>query len=860
VSLHGRAARPSDGNFIMRTSRWVLVTYAAIILFGMMAALPNLLTESQRASLPSFLPNQAVTLGLDLKGGSHLVLEVDEAGLAETRLQSLLEEVRAIAGPSSGARIDGDRIVVDLRGAGEREQITDELNALATPIGGLGFGANARDLAIETEGNRVVITQTEDGVRDRMNAAVEQSVEIIRSRVDQVGVAEPVIQRVGANRILVQLPGLQDPTRLRQLLGSTAQMSFHMLDDRGLVDGRARPGATAMADSEGARYAVEDRVAISGDRLADARAGFDQRTNEPIVSFSFDSRGAQQFAEITRNNVGRPFAIVLDGTVLTAPVIREPILGGQGQISGNFSPEETTVLSALLRSGSLPAPLTIIEERTVGPNLGGDSIEMGIYTGVAGFALVVGLMLLLYGGWGMIANLALGLNVMLTLGALSLLGATLTLPGIAGIILGIGLAVDANILINSRIREETEAGASAMKALDIGFKRAYSTIVDANVTTLFATTLLFMFGTGPVRGFAITMMLGVAISMFTAVTVVRVLMTEIVARRKIRRLEMKPLFGLIGGTPAFRFMRGRFVAIGLSAMISIASITLFINPGLNYGIDFTGGIQVEASTDTPIDLAALRGGLAALDLGDVALQTAGSDRSVLVRVQRQEGGEAAQTAALAKVRSTLEQVAGEVSIERAEVVGPTVSGELARSGFLAVGLAMLAMLAYIWWRFEWHFAVGAIAVLILDVTKTVGFFTLSGLDFNLTAVAALLTMIGYSVNDKVVVYDRMRENLRRYKVMPFSDLIDLSINQVLARCIFTSMTTALALLPMALYGGAPVASFAWPLLFGVVIATTSSLFIAGPILLFLSSWWHRRRAARQSADEEPVLATGLKEQ
>jgi SecD/SecF fusion protein len=321
----------------------------------------------------------------------------------------------------------------------------------------------------------------------------KQSLEIIRRRIDQVGVAEPTIQRVGTDRILVQLPGVQDPARIRDLLGSTAKLTFHMLAPA--TTQTARPGILVLPGMDGtSRYPIDERIALAGDRLSDARPGFDERTGQPVVTFRFDSVGAKRFGDITRANVGKPFAIVLDGKVLSAPVIQEPIIGGSGQISGGFSVQETTDLSALLRAGALPAPLTVIEERTVGPDLGSDAIERGIQTGLIGFALVFAFMFVLYGVWGLLANFALALNVALTFGALSVLGATLTLPGIAGIVLGIGLAVDANVLINERIREETRKGSRAMPALDAGFKRAYATIVDSNVTALIATMLLFMFG------------------------------------------------------------------------------------------------------------------------------------------------------------------------------------------------------------------------------------------------------------------------------------------------------------------------------------------------------------------------------
>ncbi|MEQ1954179.1 protein translocase subunit SecD [Mesorhizobium sp. CN2-181] len=842
----------------MRTPRWLVATYAIIVLAGILVALPNLFTQQQLAALPSWLPHKQVTLGLDLQGGSHLVLEVDADAVRKDRLRALLDQARDALRKdrvqSQSVRLVGDSIVAVVPDETQRAKALDILKGLSQPVGGLAFGAGRADIDVVATDNQIKLTPTEAGLNARLDSAIQQSLEIVRQRVDQVGVAEPTIQRVGSDRMLVQLPGLQDPTRLRELLGSTAKMTFHMVANVQQGD-RLPPGVSMLPDAKsGQTYAIEDRVALDGERLTDARAGFDQRTQEPIVSFRFDSLGARQFAEITSANVGRPFAIVLDGKVLSAPVIREPITGGSGQISGSFKVEDTVVLSALLRAGALPAPLTVIEERTVGPDLGGDVIKMGIYTGIAGFVAVVLFMVALYGAWGMIANFALLLHLILTFSALTLIGGTLTLPGIAGIILGIGFGVDANILINERIREETRRGLGAFAALDNGFKRAYSTIVDANVTSLIATSLLFMFGSGPVRGFALTMMIGTVLSMFTAVAVVRVLMTEVVRRRKLKTIRVEPLVHFFPEKTSFRFMNGRFLGIGLSALLSLASIGLFIMPGLNYGIDFKGGIQVEITSSQPTDLAVLRSTLSDLKLGEIALQNIGDSEHVLIRVQRQEGGEQAQTTAVTAVKAAVQKLDPGVKFERTEVVGPKVSGELAQSGVLAVVFAAAAMLLYIWWRFEWNFAIGAIATLILDTTKTIGFFALLGLDFNLTAIAALLTIIGYSVNDKVVVYDRMRENLRLYKKMPLRELIDMSINQVFARCIYTSVAILLSMLPMAIWGGSAVENFAIPMVFGVVVATTSSIFIAAPILLLLGDWWKRRHVQ----GNEPTGVTPVK--
>lgn len=833
----------------MRNSPWMVATYVVIVILGLLTALPNVLPQTVLDRMPSFLPHDRVELGLDLRGGAHLVLEVDAADLVKERLLTMTQDARRVLGDASigttSVRRSTDRVTVVLADPAKREAAVETLAKLGTPVGLTG----ASDITLGGTGSEISVTLTEAGLTDRIGAAVEQSLEIIRQRIDQVGVAEPTIQRVGADRILVQLPGVQDPKRIRDLLGSTAKMSFHLLAPTS-ADGRPAAGTSVLKDDEGQSYTVQDRVELSGDHLTDARVGFNQTNNEPIVSFRFDNFGATRFAEITKANVGRPFAIVLDQKVLSAPVINEPITGGAGQISGSFTVQQANDLSALLRAGALPAKLTVIEERTVGADLGSDAITMGIFTGLVGFALVVGFMIVLYGAWGLLANLALGLNVILTFAGLTLLGATLTLPGIAGIVLGIGLAVDANVLINERIREETRKGKGAMAALDAGFARAYSTIVDSNVTALIATVLLFWFGSGPVRGFAVTMGLGIAISMFTAVSIVRVIMLTIVRRYKLKTLTIKALLPiqLIPEGTRIQFMKARFFGIGFSAFLSIASIILFITPGLNYGVDFRGGIQMEVVTKEPADLASMRSGLDELGLGEVALQQFGDAQHMLIRVERQPGGEEAQTAAVETLKGEIVKIAPTASVERTEVVGPKVSGELATAGILSVVLASLAMLIYIWVRFEWPFAVGAIATLVLDVTKTIGFFALTGLDFNLTAVAALLTLVGYSVNDKVVVYDRMRENMRLYKSMPFRDLIDLSINETLARSLYTSVTAFLALLPMAIWGGSAVESFAVPMIFGILIAASSSVFIAAPILLFLGDWRKRR------ADAAPVAA------
>lgn len=826
----------------MYPSRWKLAAYAILVALGCLIAIPNLLPPTLLSGLPR------VALGLDLRGGSHLVLAADRADVLRDRLDGIADDARAAlseAGiPDVGIVVGATEVTLTFVDDAQRHAAEDVLRGLISWVPPPGLSTPQPDQEImRVTAAELRIRPTDAAIDERLNGAISQSRTIIERRVNEWGVAEPTVQRMGADRILVQLPGVQDPEAIKRLLVTTAKMTFHLvvaLPDGGAAAGDRMPENVEIVPSQDGRmdFAIMRGPLLRGDRLVDAAAGFDERTGQPIVSFRLDAVGARQFAAVTRAHVGTPFAIVLDGKVLSAPVIREPIIGGSGQISGGFTAAEAAALAAQLRAGALPIDLHIVEERTVGPDLGADAIRAGAIAGAAGFALVFGFMVILYGRWGLVANLALAVNVVLTFAVLSLLRATLTLPGIAGIVLGIGLAVDANILINERIKEETRKGRSAAAALDAGFRRAYRAIVDSNLTTLIATALLFGFGSGAVRGFAVTMAIGIATSMFTAVAVVRAWMATWLRIRRPARLTIRPLWSLGRETrvPHVQFMRARFFGIGLSAILSLASLALFVHPGLNYGIDFTGGTLLEVKATEAVDLAALRSHLKTLPVGDVALQEFGDAASVLIRLERQPGGEAAQAAAAARVKAGIADMLPDAAIVRVETVGPTVSGEFRHAGILATSLAGLAMTAYIWVRFEWPFAVGAMATLVLDVTKTLGFLALTGMEFNLAAIAAVLTLIGYSVNDKVVVYDRMRENLRGPDPEPLRELIDASINQTLARSLYTSATAFLALVPMAVWGGAAVASFARPMLFGIVIAASSSVFIAAPILLLLGRY------------------------
>jgi SecD/SecF fusion protein len=537
------------------------------------------------------------------------------------------------------------------------------------------------------------------------------------------------------------------------------------------IEGRPPSGSSVLysLDDPPVPYLIESRVIVSGENLVDAQATFDQRTNEPVVSFRFDAKGAQRFGQATQQNVGKLFAIILDNQVISAPQIREPILGGTGQISGNFTAQSANDLAVLLRAGALPADLTIVEERTVGPSLGADSIDAGKFASLIAGILVVGFMIVAYGKLGVIANIALAANVALIIAILTILGATLTMPGIAGIVLTVGMAVDSNVIIYERVREERRAGRSLVQSLDSGFSRALSTIVDANFTTFIAAVILFYLGSGPVRGFAVTLAIGIVTTVFTAFTLTRWLIAVWLKRMKPKELP-NGLVRFVPDDTKVPFMSWRKYAFVLSAALSIAAMVLFFTIEMNYGIDFRGGssIEVQAKAEAA-DPGSVRERLNELNLGDVQVQEFGSPRDLLIRIEGQGGGDNAEQSVVEKVRTEL---ASEYDFRKVESVGPTVSGELAFYGTMGILASLVAMLIYIWFRFEWQFGLGAVIATVHDVTMMVGLYVVSGLEFNLTSIAAILTIVGYSINDTVVVYDRVREDLRRYKKMPIEQLLD----------------------------------------------------------------------------------------
>lgn len=526
---------------MLKFENWKIVLIVVVSLLGPLYAFPNLLSETQRdwieANMPGIVPHRAMSLGLDLQGGSHLQLQVDMKTVVADRVETLSSSVRTILREKKIATQSivkrGTEVIATME---DSAQANEALAALRSELG--------TAVVASRSDNRITIDYTPMEMQGFKKQAMAQSIEIIRRRIDETGTKEPIIQSQGDDRIIVQLPGMRDPQRVKDLIGKTARLTFHMVDTTvapsQCMTGQAPLSVRCLPQNkgEGGPLAIQRRALITGDMLVDAQPGYSEY-GQSVVNFRFDSLGARKFADITRRNVGKPFAIVLDDVIITAPVINGPIPGGSGQISGNFTIESATDLAVLLRAGALPAPLKVVEERVVGPSLGSDSITAGKVGGFAATLIVVVAMFLIY-GWrfGGIANIGLIVNIMLMMAVLSVIGATLTLPGIVGIVLTIGMAVDANVLIYERMREEIRAGRNVLPAIDYGFQGAMSSILDANITTLISALVLFMVGTGPVRGFAVTLGVGVVTSMFAALYMSRLLIVTWVNWRKPKTLPL----------------------------------------------------------------------------------------------------------------------------------------------------------------------------------------------------------------------------------------------------------------------------------------------------------------------------------
>jgi preprotein translocase subunit SecD len=526
---------------------WKVWMLTALLAIGVLLSIPSLLTEEQGAYIPDFLPQPSINLGLDLSGGVHILLEAQTEEFQETRLQSMSDRIED-AMEDDGSTIEigslsrsGGAVRFTVRDEAQLDDAMERVRALTEPVGFTG----ARNFSVENEDSlQVVVTPTEAGNAEAVNIAVDTATEVVRTRIDELGTREPTIIRQGDERIVVQVPGLDSPESLMSLIGRTASLEFRMVNFE--ADPNMALACQAPIGSEAMPYAnqedgtgcviVQRRVMVSGDQLENAQQGFDQRNGQVTVNLTFDGAGGRAFGRVTQENVGRPFAIILDGEVLSAPNINEPILGGNAQISGSFSVQTANELAIALRSGRLPIELAVIENRTVGPELGSDSIRLGGLAGLIATIAVMTFMIVTYGRFGVYSNIALALNLFLILAIMALLDATLTLPGIAGFILTVGAAVDANVLINERIREEQRRGRKVIDAVQTGYKEASRAIFDANITNFIGGALMFSFGSGPVRGFAVVLVIGIITSVFTAVTITRMMVSVWIKNERPKEL------------------------------------------------------------------------------------------------------------------------------------------------------------------------------------------------------------------------------------------------------------------------------------------------------------------------------------
>ncbi|HJX98707.1 MAG TPA: protein translocase subunit SecD [Chthoniobacterales bacterium] len=721
-------------------------------------------------------------------------------------------------------------------------------------------------LGLDIQGGTSFLIRLVGGDKDVNKGMLDQAVEVIRKRVDYFGGGEPIISPVGNDRILVQIPGLSTEKiqEAREQLSRVAKLEFRMVfPDRGeklqAIDGgkdvippeyrienykHAKEGDQPPVEE---RLLVKKKADLGGNHVSHASAGFGNEGWE--VSLSFDSEGTKKFGEITGANVNHRFAIVLDNVIQSAPNIREPIYGGSARISGSFSETEARGLASVLEN-PLQTPVSIEEERSVSPTLGLDSIKASILAGLLGLAITMICVLIYYRLPGLVANLALIVNLILLIGALTMFRFVLTLPGIAGIILTIGLSVDASVLIYERLREEMALGKSLKVALETAYEKAFSSIFDANVTTLITAAILFWKASGPVKGFAISLTLGILASLFTALIVGRNALGWLVDAGKVKKISMLHLIS----SQHINFLGKGFLACMCSLAIILAGATSFYIKGeKNFGVDFRGGDLITLSSASVIDVGQVRDGLKPLGFADASIQESsqGGKNYVTIRTPLNTSDKVEKQVIQAMPQANFK-------VERSERVGALVGGELAKSSLIALALGILGVLIFVTLRFELSFAVGAIVALFHDVIITVGVFSLFNRELTLTMVGAVLTIAGYSINDTIVVYDRIREGLASGKRGSIEEIMNSSINQTLSRTILTSTVTLIPILCLFFFGGPVLRDFSLAIIVGVVVGTYSSIFIASPIVL----WWTRAggestSTLRKEITQKPTAANPL---
>ena len=696
--------------------------------------------------------------------------------------------------------------------------------------------------------------------------AVNQSLEILRNRIDQFGVAEPIIIRQGDDEIVIQLPGIKDSKRAMKLLGDTAQLEFKMVAD---ADGINLPELIKNAVGSGKWHEGEDtrklnralenqlpkdtsiyfekevdkvtkketvrplllqnKVLMTGDMVKDAQVRIGGTFNEPYVSLDLTSKGARVFGSITEKNVGKRMAIVLDDNVRSAPVIREKILGGSAQISGSFSHEEATDLAIVLRVGALPAPVDIIQNLTVGASLGQDSIQKGVLSGILGFILVVGFMVFYYRLSGLIANTAMILNILFLFTGLAILSATLTMPGIAGIVLSIGMAVDSNVLIFERMRDENALGKSIKSSVDGGFSKAFLTIIDAHVTTLVTALALFLFGTGPVKGFAVTLSLGIIFNLFTSINYSHWIFDTLNSYKIIKKIHYMHFIK----KPNLNYMKLRKVAFGFSGILTVLGFIALVQISLgnaNMGVDFSGGSLLQYKVNQDFSMDEIRSAFDKSHMEGIDLQKVENEHRLMVKIKKSSSVIAANLSEQITEVLTSQIPDKKFSLESQSEIGSSVSAVLRNKAILAIVLSMAGVILYLGFRFNLSFGIGAAIATFHDVFAVLGICWALNIEMTLLIVTALLTLAGFSLNDTVVIFDRIRENMNKSENASFLTVINDSVNQVLARSIVTSFTAFLSVLALYLFGGSVIHEFSFALLIGIIIGTYSSIFVASPIL------------------------------
>ncbi|CAN5474407.1 protein translocase subunit SecD [soil metagenome] len=705
-------------------------------------------------------------------------------------------------------------------------------------------------LGLDIKGGTSFLIRLVGGEQGVTKDTLDQAVEVIRKRVDRFGGGEPAITPVGSDRILVQIPGLT-PEKIqeaRDQLSRVAKLEFALVHPQnsqliqqidageGIIPPDYRmvvynfPTADGKTSEE--KLLVHKRPDLTGDQVTRAYAAFQ---NDWQVSLELDSEGARRFDQLAAEHFQERFAILLDGVVHSAPSINARYFGGRAVISGGRMGETESRNLASVLENPLETPVSIEEERSISPTLGADSIRSSVAAGLIGLGITLLLVLAYYRLLGVIATLALLVNLILLMGALTMFNFVLTLPGIAGIILTIGMAVDASVLVYERLREEMAAGKSLRGALQSAYEKAFSSIFDANVTTLITTAILFWQATGPIRGFAITLTFGILATLFTALIVGRNALGWFVESGRIKRVSMLNLIP----SQHINFMSKGFLASMCSLALIIACAVVFIKRGdNNFGVDFRGGDLLSISTSQPVSVAQVRETLQPLKLDDALIQKSDEGGKTLftIRMPEKKSNEVRQQVMTAMPEAGF-------AVEREERVGALVGHELARKSLIALGLGLIGILIYITFRFELSFAVGAIVAVLHDVMLTVGLFSLMGRELTLPMIGAVLTIAGYSINDTIVVFDRIREGLTSGRRGSTEQIMNESINQTLSRTLLTSGTTLIPVICLFFFGGAVLRDFALAIVIGIAIGTYSSIFIASPIVL----WWTKMRSGSSSA-------------